>query len=399
MVESSKSTRTPFSSGPKGFAAALGRDKALRRYAYCIIVAHFSAYLFLLSTGLLSTITTDAEPLCWPFFENCWRFRPRPDDLQYLMAVYWILLLGSAAAIATQRFRLLWLSLTAMSLLLAGLVVLDYRLRFNQFYMLLWVSITYIIAPARAWTLTWLLVSFYFWAGTLKLNREWLSGSALYHPLWLIPRSLTAPACIYVVCLELLFVFALLRRRGILFWCVFAQLLLFHAQSLSQIHWFYPLLMWTLLLWFPFRSVHETPATITPPRSGLVIVGLFAVLQLLPYLYSRHPSLSGEGRVFGLHMFEAKQQCSAQAVISRASLPDQALDLKLYELPPRSICDPIIYYDRARNICRDPGVADVALHMAVGRSVDTQMTVIIDAPHFCSDRHRYSVFHNNAWLR
>jgi hypothetical protein len=43
------------------------------------------------------------------------------------------------------------------------------------------------------------------------------------------------------------------------------QLVLFHLQSLAQIHWFYPLLMSAILSWFPLMR-YLTPANVPPTR-------------------------------------------------------------------------------------------------------------------------------------
>ena len=69
------------------------------------------------------------------------------------------------------------------------------------------------------------VVLFYFWAGIIKLNPEWISGAALYgESLLLIPDSLIPAACIYVVVLELLLIFGLLSNRASWFWATLAQL-------------------------------------------------------------------------------------------------------------------------------------------------------------------------------
>ena len=60
-----------------------------------------------------------------------------------------------------------------------GFVLLDFRFRANQYYMATAIVAILLFWPHKRDALRILLVAFYFWAGTLKLNIEWLSGSTL----------------------------------------------------------------------------------------------------------------------------------------------------------------------------------------------------------------------------
>ena len=55
-----------------------------------------------------------------------------------------------------------------------------------------------------------MVVLFYFWAGLLKFNSEWLSGAALYKKPWLLPTGALPLACAYVLALETVFSWGLL---------------------------------------------------------------------------------------------------------------------------------------------------------------------------------------------
>ena len=50
--------------------------------------------------------------------------------------------------------------------------------------MAFWACFVYLLIPGKRDAVRLLLVLFYFWAGTLKVNWEWISGAALYRPLW-----------------------------------------------------------------------------------------------------------------------------------------------------------------------------------------------------------------------
>ncbi len=100
-----------------------------------------------------------------------------------------------------------------MNVFLIGIVSLDYRLRANEFYMLFWLNGVFLVWRHRRWAMPLLLISFYFWAGRLKLNHEWLSGSVLYGDLWFISPQYVPAACTYVVILEMVFIWGLLARH------------------------------------------------------------------------------------------------------------------------------------------------------------------------------------------
>jgi len=366
---------------------------------------------FFFDTGALIAITDRVEPLCWPYFQNCWRFRVGEQALSYLTLIGLAGVSLAVIALEQRRVRLFWIVLVALNVMLVCIVSMDYRLRSNEFYMLLWINAVFLFWPAKRWSIPLVLVSFYFWAGTLKLNREWLSGAVLYHDLFIIPTRYAWLACSYVVVLELVQVWALLSTRLWLRLSVLGQLALFHWESLSQIHWFYPALMTAMLSWFVIEKVVAGSPTANSrqllrfvgPKSAYALLGIFALCQLVPYLYPGDKALTGQGRLFALHMFEARQECDVSATIHRTFGPDTTIDLKMYGFPPRTICDPVVYFDRAQNMCRgrseDPTLGDLDLRMNAKRATDSSLTLVIDAPHFCSSAYTFNLVRGNDWMK
>lgn len=139
------------------------------------------------------------------------------------------------------------------------------------------------------------------------------------------------------------------------------------------------------------------------PRSAYVLLVIFAVCQLAPYLYRGDKTLTGQGRIFALHMFEARQVCDVLARIHLKDKTSSTVDLLQPQLPPRMICDPVVYFSRINNLCRshasDPDFVDADFLMRARRSTDATMTTIVDEANFCSQRPGYSVFSNNSWIR
>lgn len=385
-------------------------DPALVAYGWALLCGHAVILAYFFDTNVLFVLLASAEPVCWPFFETCWQYRfENPVWLELVLAGYSLLVLAAVGALTIGRQGAFGILLLLANLVMLGLVGSDYRIRGNQFYMFGWLNAVYLFWPNKRWALPVLIISFYFWAGILKLNWEWLSGSVLYHDLWLIPNELAWLACTYVVILETTLTWGLVAARRTVVYVVLAQLGLFHLESFSQIHWFYPVLMATVLAWFVIERTFGTPSAQISwlvrgraPASVYLLLGMFSLLQILPYVQSTDPSLTGQARVVALHMFEARQRCDVSATLLYENGTRQQADLKMGSLPERLICDPVVYFSRAQNICRSRsarGLTDLELTMRVGRSTDESLQTIIDESAFCSGEHTYSVFGTNKWLR
>jgi hypothetical protein len=387
--------------------SALLADRAIWRYGLALLIGHALCLGYLVTRGGIYLLLDRAEPICWPFFESCGSFRFHSSAaLALLCGAYLAVIAFGLAAWSHRRPRVLLGCLAAVTVLLAAIISLDYRLRQNQYYMFLWTNLIYLVARDRRRCLQVLVVLFYFWAGTLKLNREWLSGAVIYKDLWLLPPALTPVACGYVVVLELVVIWGLLARSRFIFWSTFVQLAMFHLMSLSQINWFYPAIMSTILAIFVLgKADQDTQPTWRWRRTDLkavsVVVLLFSACQLAPRAYGGDPALHGQGRMFALHMFEARQECEVGAVFRHRDGRVSRGSLLRKDYPPRLVCDTIIYYGLARNLCRKlpPGVSDFDLLMDARRKTDPAFTRVIEAPGFCRGVHDFKVFGHNWWLR
>ena len=378
-------------------------------FTWSLLATHAVVWLFFADTRILVSVTNAVEPYCWPYFELCSEWRPPIAFATVLLMMYLVGGVFTGVAIGHGRERLAWWGLLLLNMFLAAVVSLDYRLRANEFYMLLWVNAAWLVSPRSRWLVPVTIISCYFWAGVLKLNREWLSGAGLYSDLWMIPDHLVPVACAYVVVLEMVMIWGLLSKRTFIVAAVLTQLGLFHLESLSQIHWFYPLLMAMLLSWFVIERV-TAPASNRAsigelvrgraPRLAYLLMAVFAVLQLARFAYRGDSVLTGQGRIFALHMFEARHDCEVTAIVNRTA---ESLHLKVSRLAPRMICDPIVYFNRARNLCRTRRKGDICfdfrLVMNAKRATDEKFTTVIDAQDFCEADYTYSIIRNNPWMR
>jgi hypothetical protein len=391
---------------PHRNAADLFGRRDLYRYSVCALAGHGATLLFLVDTSALSALSTSVEPYCWPYFESCWKFRFDSPAGPTLVIVTYATLIAVALTAAIERMqRTYWWTLLAMNGLLFVVMSMDYRLRSNELYMLFWLNAVLLFLPSKQWCVPSIVVSFYFWAGISKLNYEWVSGSVLYKPLFLIPKQFTWVACAYVVALETTLIWGLVSKRRLVVWATVAQLAAFHIQSLSQIHWYYPLLMTTILAWFVLRHDEHILARPTPAKSfcaPCVLACVFGFLQLSPWLHGADRDLTGEGRLLALHMFEARQQCEVEARLLRFDGSTETVDLQLRNLPPRSVCDPVIYFNRVANLCRtrnaERDLVDVDFRMRVKRTTDPQFTTVVDERSFCAKGYNYSLVGGNAWI-
>jgi hypothetical protein len=280
-----------------------------------------------------------------------------------LSGLLWDYLAASLAAVvafASPRFaRLGYWILFALLFYRGFFLFQDYRLRLNQHYMLYWSMFAFLFVSGKRVAIRYLVVLFYFWAGIIKLNPEWISGAALYgESLLLIPDSLIPAACIYVVILELFLIFGLLSRRALWFWATLAQLAMFHLISWNIVGFYYPLLMACILSIFVLeRYIRPPPQPELPGAPSLargrrvalgVLLGGFFSIQFLPYAYPGDSAITGEGRFFALHMFDAPIEC--QAVVLKTSKGGQ----QARNLSERVHCDPIVFWSMAPHLSVQP---------------------------------------------
>jgi len=399
------------------FRAQIGeiaRDDALRWYGAALAFLHVVTYLYWVDQRVVGFLHAEAEPICWPLAPDCHALRMlSAAGVTLLLRAYFAAAVGVGVLFALKPLvPWAYASLIAVNVLKLAIMLLDYRLRMNQHYMAFAATFVYLLVPGKRVALRVLITLFYFWAGSLKLNWEWISGAGLYRPMWPFSGVGVVIACAYVVVLELAVAWGLLAKRAWIFWAAFAQFLLFHALSWQVVGFFYPLLMFAVLAIFPLsRAV--APAD---PPSGLLTalwtgrarrsaygtaLG-FSLLQLMPYTFPGDPALTGEGRLYALHMFDARPLCEGWAELHNADGTTTRRDLKL-RLDTRIACDPIVYFNRARNLCRqrDRGLLafqDLDLHLSARRATDGQLRRVIATTGFCARRERYDPFRHNVWI-
>ena len=225
-------------------------DKVLRLYGACLAIPYLATAVHFFAAREYLYLTGLNEALCWPFFPDCYRFHVlTPNQAMALVVLLGTLAILFALAFLTRKVALGWGLLLSAFALDAMIVAQDFQFRRNQHYMLFWTTLVFLVLPRKRQVLRFLIVSFYFWAGRLKLNQDWLTGSQVANIA--LPPSLVPAACKYVIFLEMVLSWGLLQPWQWLFWLAFSQFVLFHLISISVVGYYYPVLMAGILCIFP----------------------------------------------------------------------------------------------------------------------------------------------------
>jgi hypothetical protein len=393
----------------------ISADRVLRTYGSVLASVHILTFLHWGGEpGLAEVIAADALPICWPFFEECHRFRfLTPAAVRAVLWAYLATAVGTLFAWRRAVAAGYWL-LLALEVAKVLIIVQDYRLRLNQHYMAFFVVLVFLVLPGKRRLLQYLVVAFYFWAGTLKLNRDWLSGASLYRreALW-VPEPLVPAACAYVVALEMGMVFGLLSRRRWVFWSALGQLVVFHVMSWPIVGFFYPSLMLALL------SICPLSRLVDPETSGsamlrsfrgreerwpaYALLGGFSLLQLAPYAFPGDSAVTGQGRLFALHMFDARVVCEASLTLHDGQGRTQRVRIRTDRGSIRTRCDPIVHFNVARAFCREGAASgrwtDLDLSLRSQRSTEATLRPVVEIERFCAANPTYDLWRPNPWIR
>ncbi len=384
--------------------AEIHNDRALRLFGALLALAHGLAVLhWAFSQPLAAILAPQNWPaICWPFFADCASVHVLDQaHVELGLALLGLFSLVTAGLFLAARTTLAFWSLALLAIAKLAVVALDYRLRLNQHVMTAWLVAAFLLVPHKRRVIAWLLVAIYFWAGVLKLTPEWLNGSALYGRLPL-PPALLPLACGYVVALELVLIFGLLARPRWLFWLTFCQLALFHAVSVPVVHFFYPLLMALLLAFLPLCRAIAAPPLDAARWPAVATVAVFSALQCAPLLWPGDVLLTGEGRLWALHMFDAPLECQVwltpHGPDGRSGLP---APLPVGMLSNRILCDPLVYASAVRGICAHNAgrVGALDLHLQTRRAGQPLFAPIVDAPDVCAQPLDYQLLAHNAWIQ
>ena len=393
----------------------LRADTALTLFGAALAGANIVTFVqWKFHNGVPLMIGRGRESLCWPFWESCHAYALPVPIVNAGLWLYLLLAVVTAGLFLARRVTAGYWLLLIVNVIRVLVMLQDYRLKANHHYMLNWMVMAYLFLPYTRAMLRHVLVCIYFWAGALKLNPDWLTGAALYNQdqLW-FPRSLAPAACVYVVVLEMVMIWGLYSRRGWVFWGTFAQLALFHYTSWAIVGFWYPTLMLCLLSILPMARLwpaapRQAAAASPSARQwrfalAAALALLFASLQMVPRAFPGDTAITGEGRMFALHMFDALVQCEATMTYHLPEGDRVDVRAETRKLPHRSRCDPLVYHALARNECarlagRSAAPVDFDLSLRSKRNSAASYTQVLEIRNFCAAPPRYALWRHNEWI-
>lgn len=363
------------------------QSRALQVYGALLSLSHcLTAYSWMDRSLPLFSRQTDA-PLCWPFLPNCEGLL-FSSDVTAARAISFLAVLGGIAFVLFLLKKINWayVLLTLTLFYKVYLTLTTYAVMGNYHYMLFFAHIFYLWIPHKKTLLPVLIAVFYWGAGILKLNPEWLSGEALVRESFL-PPLLQHLSLIYAVILECILVFFLFSTDKKARFFVLLQFLAFHIFSWHIVGYFYPMTMLLLLGIFYLIPLFKESWTATWDEFKSLSFKSFAplfiviLLQVVPYFFTSDPSMGGVVRLSSLNMLDAKIECSAQLIHS------EALSTSIYDPfnrapSTRTQCDPIIFINQIPRLCSNNDRLDFSLFSK--RTTDSKYKVSVDIKDICS---------------
>ena len=390
----------------------ISKSRWLRFFGVALALTHVFTFLFWVNDADYFTILAGKPSICWPFLSHCDNPSVRGLFGREFLCFYFSLAIMTAAQFLRRTDssrKLAWYGLATLTVLKSLVLLQDYRLMGNYNYMQLLVSLAFLFLPVKEQLIPRFIVFFYFWAGTLKLNQEWLSGNILTNT-GLSPGWLHA-ACAYAVFLELFLAWGLLSRKKWVLIPTLAQFVLFHAFSYQEVGFFYPLVMFSLDSCFLLRFIYSEENTEEPeplvktwlatPRSAAIVLALFSGMQLIPYLHPGDTALTSEGRIFALSMLDANTRCQARMSATWGNSHSEVGAL-IPALQPRIQCDPAVFYSYIKSMCQTgrqfaPDYS-ISLDLKSKRSTDPGFHSIVDEKDMCRDELRLHIWKANDWI-
>ena len=383
-------------------------SRVLTLYGISLFLIHaLTSFFWFTDPKVITNLSKNGEAICWPQIPNCASFKIfAPFVIESILYFYFFLgFVGVILLLKRQILRAYWLAVICL-IIMFGVFVQDYRLMGNYHYMAFILMFLYLFVPEKKKTIGIMICLFYLAAAGLKLNKDWISGEALFAPTWLSGSWLTA-GLFYVIALEAIFVWGLLAKNGKVFWFTLSQFIVFHIYSWHLVGFFYPCEMFLILSIFVFLRFNSEECLdvrqlflLKAPRVTYIFAGIFILLQVPPLVMSPDSPVTGEGRIYALNMFDAKVRC-VHFSYSQGDLYTEELSKGRTDLGMRIQCDPIVYWNMARNECRKLKEANseqnINLYLYSRRSSEGQFHRIVGMEDFCKKNPSYSIF-GNSWI-
>lgn len=389
----------------KSQANIIHSETGLALYGAFLSFTHIATFLHWNAGNFFinSQSSINSEPLCFPIFPNCDLFRDSLSAQMWMVILCLYLFISLITVfLFLNREALGWAFglLTFLNVFKLGLHLSNYNFMGNYHYMVYIVSFLYLFLPHKKLMIKCIIVAFYLAAGCLKFNVDWLSGAALIAPAFIQGKFLTV-SLYYVVFLEMVLVFGLLSQTTWIRWVTLIQLTTFHIFSWHIVGFYYPTIMFCLLSLFFIDEFYNLKYKLQAPdylrgllsgqepRQLYVVLILFTLMQVIPYIYVRDPSLSGALRLTSLNMFDSKTECQS-LMIAHKEKASIHIDSPLKNLGTRLRCDPLIFLNQAHQLCRrnkiHPEFTKLSFSLMSKRTTDIHYHKILDIADICQMR-------------
>lgn len=380
----------------------------LRKYGFLLSLIHFFTFAYWFFVGEIYNYISKATPaFCQPFFQSCENFRfGTPTIWRWILVGYFLAGLIGSALWLRKSISVAYIGSFFLLAFKILIYVQDYRLMGNFHYIHFIFIILFLLVLRKTSIIPISIVLVYLGAGILKLNKEWISGSALYGdigPLKWIPIEL---ATTYVIILELGISSLLLSQKRLWQKVALAQFTIFHIYSIQIVGLFYPAVMFCILSIFVLmfkenvRSPRISDVWHYKPHRALVI--LFILAQIYPIVLPGKSALTGEGRLLSLNMFDARAVCRHSFVVDRGMGHYVQMQVNLDSIGTRIRCEPYLYLEFARRLCEDykqsNDFAVVDLYLQSRLSSETDFRPIVELKDVCKLNPSFNPLWINSWI-
>lgn len=332
---------------------------------------------------------------CYSFFPSCtdWALE-NPLVLRPFVVAYVILSILILVPIVLKKRKWVYSILLGLFVFKASLFLTRYNIIGNYHTMHLTLSMVFLLAPFAPFIYRIALCLQYFWAGSIKLNLEWLSGAALVKDPLYFSNSLHLLSLGYVVVLELVLVWGLLSRNAILRRMTLIQLLFFHVYSYFVVGFLYPLIMAGILLPLFVIEMRDQDLKIELKKNlgnwlAVAFVVLVCVVNVLPKLQDGDPSKDGAIRHLSLCMLDSKTQCNTKLYQVFEDGNVRSMELPRLGDAIRVRCDPLLFEGYLRGLCRqmesDPKKSKLHFHLETRRYTESFFTPVRSYHDVCKD--------------
>lgn len=368
-----------------------------------IFFVTFSRWIY--STALTVEAYASGTHMCWPYFKECGVFNVLQTlPFGYSQTTLYMLFFAMMIIAAFFMYKKEWV-LTHLILLLLfiweflGVFVLSSGMGANYDYYQILLTFILLFLPYKTFFLKLVLVLFYFFASTIKIDDGWILGtyfSSLQTGIPIFPDAITPIVTNLVIFMQIVGAWFLLGRNMLLQRLAFTYFVIFHLYSGILVGYRYPatVLLTLIVLFGPFYVHTKVPLT-KKALGGWILAAFMLIAQFLPILIPGDHRLTLEGNKYGLYMFEANHQCLNDYTVVSNDGTEKPVHLESNSA--RNRCDPYRTWFYLQQACqRDTSIAHIT--WTFDHSINGEPFYrIVDESNACILE--YKALGHNQWIK